>query len=161
MNALDLITPGLAPLKAETLCEDALMYLNHWNIGNLPVVVDGKPLGLIHSSDLALASPKDAIKGLVKTEVSFLIFQGAHIFDVLKVLGESAHHALAVLNEKGEVVGVVSPGQALFGKMQKFNAILKGNVPVGMVSLQMRYQDYFLSEIARIAESNNCKSKPS
>lgn len=157
MIALDLITPGLAPLQAQTHAADALLFMNHWNVGALPVWADDKPLGLILVSDLMEAPPDKAIQAWVKSQGTFIIFQNAHIFDVLRLLGDNAMNPLAVLNDQGHAVGVITAGQALHVKMQRFNGVLKGNVPVGMLSIQMKYQDYYLSEIARIAESNNCK----
>ncbi len=76
-----------------------------------------------------------------------------HLFDIIKVLEENSLSVVTVLSEEKKYIGAISNRKLLY-TIAKSSAVQNiGSVFV----LEMNQNDYSMSEIARVIESNDAK----
>ena len=76
-----------------------------------------------------------------------------HVFDAIKTFAEFKLSILPVLNDKEEYVGYINPADII----KNMGAMLSFNSPGGILILTMNDNDFFMSQVAQIVESNDAK----
>ena len=76
-----------------------------------------------------------------------------HLFDIIEVLEENSLSVVPILSEEKKYMGAISNRKLLY-TIAKSAAVQSIG---GVIVLEMNQNDYSLSEIARIVESNNAK----
>ncbi|MBL7950658.1 MAG: CBS domain-containing protein [Flavobacteriales bacterium] len=154
MHAIDLITQDIPPLKPQDDVSRALDWLEEFKVSHLPVVSEGRLVGMVRDQDLIdRGDPRGTVNGVMeKVEVPF-IRGNQHIYDVMKLFSERGLTVVPVLDEMGVYLGSITEHEAL----KRLSEVVNIHEPGSIVVLEMNEVDYSLHQIARIVESNDAK----
>ena len=131
---------------------NALDLMDQFRISHLPVVENGKLLGLISEDALMdLESLQGDSAGLPLLRAQTL--KDAHILDVLKVAGEHRLSIVPVVDAENNYLGSIR----LEDLLEKTSEMQGANQRGGIVVLEMWDKDYSMQQISRIIEENNAK----
>ncbi len=153
ITALQLLKTDLPILSAQDDPINALNLMDEYRVSHLPVVDNGKFLGVISETTLMSA---DAIIGSSQFELQLVkscVLPTVHILDVLKEAG--IHHItlIPVVDQENNYMGAVT----LEDLVEKLSEMQGAAQPGGIIVLEMWEKDYSLQQIARIVEENDAK----
>jgi signal-transduction protein with cAMP-binding, CBS, and nucleotidyltransferase domain len=154
MYARELISEDIPPLKTSDTGERALAWMDEFRVSHLPIVNNVDFLGLISESDiLDFNSASEPIGGHSLNLNRAFVFDYQHTYDVLKVMSSLKLSVIPVLNDKDQYLGLIH----LSTLLQHFAEMASMKESGGLLVLELNLNDYSLSEIARIVESNDAK----
>ena len=154
MQAQDICSAELFPLKKTDRCHKALELMNEWLVSHLPVVHDDKVIGYVSSEDIAFPEQEeDVVDKYLRTTHIHKVGQVLHLFDLLKVISGGPLTSVAVVDKEGKYTGIIRIVD-LLGKLASLSTFA---APGSVISFQIPARDYSLSEISRIVESNDAK----
>ncbi len=154
MVAIELLSDEIPPLKTSDLGATALIWMEEFKLTELPVVHQEKFLGLIQEADiLDLSQPEETIANHTFSLEKAFVYQHEHVYEVISKMASLHLSCIPVLNEKDHFLGVISLA-ILIDRISKLAAMKD---PGGILQLALNVNDYSLSEIARIVESNDAK----
>ena len=130
----------------------ALRLMNEYHLTQLPMVVDNKYLALAEEEDIMDAENPDAPLGSMEYGSSRpAVMEYAHLFEALKLFYDFKLSALPVVTRENEYLGIITKDN-LLAALARYNGVKE---PGGIIAFEVDPRDYALSEIARIAESND------
>jgi CBS domain-containing protein len=152
MHASDLITPDIQPLSPKDDLGRALDWMEEFKVSHLPVVEEGRLVGMVKDQDLVDRNAPLELVGSVmdRTELAYAR-KGLHIYEVMKLFSERGLSVVPVLDEMGRYEGSITEHEAL----RKLAQVTNIHEPGSVVVLEMNAVDYSLHEIARIVEGND------
>ncbi len=154
MIAKDLIVEEIQPLKITNTGTGTLMLMDEYKVWHLPVMDQAMYLGLITETDIyTLDDPDLTLDNLKSSFQRIFVNDFDHIFDVIKLADSLNISVIPVLNEKEDYLGVITLRKLLSG----FSTMIGIDFPGAVIILELNVNDYLLSEIARIVESNDAK----
>ena len=154
MIAKELITDGIMPLKTSDTGKTALSWMEEYKVSHLPIVNNQEFLGLISELDIYDLNSFDEPLGNHKLSLKNpYVFESQHIYDVLKLVNEQNLSLVPVLAEKGDYLGSIN----LLNLVKHFARALSVDNPGGIIVLEMTYNNYSLTELAKIVEENDAK----
>lgn len=153
VNAL--ISDTVPSVKSTDLATRALDWMGEFKLSQLPIVDDGKYVGLVTEDDLLDASDLESPVGALRLQLweSTYIFQGNHVYDAIEIMNKFKLEVLPVLDEEGNFLGVVTIRDLL----QYLGRMFAVHEPGGILVLEIPQNSYVPSEIGRIAESADAK----
>lgn len=154
MQAFEFINNLIPPLKLSDKTKMALAWMEEIRTDRLPVVDQGKFLGLL--SEEMIYEINDSEKSIGEIEpdqTDCWVFSDKHIYDVLKASSEFDSNIVAVVDRELTYMGVVTMEDAIAAFADSLSIQSQGSVMI----LSMNMTDYSLAEIARIIESENTK----
>jgi acetoin utilization protein AcuB len=152
MIARHLISNLIPPLKTSDTGEQAINWMQEFNVNHLPIVNNEQFLGLISEDDIL--DMNDLFEPIGNHPLSLFrpfVKEHMHIYEVIKTCCELNLSIIPVVEENENYVGVITL-QTLVQFFGTLNGIKENG---GIVVLEMNKSDYSLSEIARIVESND------
>lgn len=150
----DLIKNNVSPVKATDTVEFALGLLDDNKVYHLPVFEDGAYIGLVSEGDLLDAfDHENSVKEGSSKLIRIFISEDSHIFDAIKLFSEFKLSILPVLNEQEQYLGYLSPFDIINGMGQ----MLSIEAPGGILVLNVNDNDFYLSQIVQIVESDDAK----
>ncbi|MFH0892893.1 MAG: CBS domain-containing protein [Bacteroidota bacterium] len=154
MIAEKLLSETVMPLKTSDTGDKALLLMEEYKVSHLPIVNNEQFLGVISESDLFDANLPDEPVGnhslsLQKPFVS----KGQHIYEVIRTMANLKLSLIPVLDEKNNYLGVIT----LRGLVTAFSEMGAIQNPGGIIVLELNMNNYSLSQIAQIVESNDAK----
>lgn len=152
MIAKDLITSSVPPLKNTDSVAAALTYMKEFKVAHLPIVDGNTFIGVVTEGDLL--DSNEVEKTLSELNLSLaksFVLETQHYYEVIKLVSEQGVSLIPVITEKKNYVGVITL-KSLISYLSELNSIKDPGV---IITLEMGVHDYHLSEIARIAESND------
>ena len=154
MIAQNLITDGIMPLKTSDTGKTALSWMEDYKLSHLPIVNNEEFLGLISEIDIYELNKFDEPLGNhTLSLINPYVYNYQHIFDVLKLVNFLGLTLIPVLDDQNRYVGSITL-QTLLSKTAE---LLSLDNPGGVIDLKMSINDYSLTEIANIVESNDVK----
>ena len=154
MLAKDLLSDVVPALKTSDTGLRALSWMEIFRISHLPIVNNQEFLGLISDTDIYDLNMADEPIGNHKLSLfSPYVMNDQHIYDVMKLVAENRLTVVPVLNEKKEYQGLITMNELLYHFAEM--SALKG--PGGLIVLELNQNDYSLTHIAQIVESNDAK----
>ncbi|MDX5405306.1 MAG: CBS domain-containing protein [Bacteroidota bacterium] len=154
MLVTEYLRNDIRPLGPLDLVDEAHQTMDDYKVSHLPVVDNGHYLGMVTEDDLLNAeseklSVKDGSTQLIRTSIE----PDRHIFDALSLFHIQHLSMLPVVDEKGGYHGYLYPEDIvdLLGGDLSFSG------PGGIIVLEVNINDYHLSEVAQIVESNDAK----
>jgi len=154
MIARNLITDGILPLKTSDTGRIALSWMEDFRVMHLPIVNNEGFLGLISEFDIYNFNDFDKAVGNHSLSLSkAYVYDYQHIYDVLKIMQQHKLSLIPVIDDRENYLGSITLQQLL----EHFTLTMSVNDPGGILVLEMSSNDYSLSEIARIVESNDAK----
>ncbi|MCH2043386.1 MAG: CBS domain-containing protein [Saprospiraceae bacterium] len=150
MLAASLISYSVPPLKLTDTGEKALNWMSDFHVRHLPVVEDGKFLGIISEDEiLNFLDPSTELNKSQPDLIDKKVYSNQHLYDIMQLLVDANLTVVAVLNEEEEYLGLITL-ENLIKQLANTASITH---PGGVLVLEMNYRDYSLGEIARIVES--------
>jgi len=146
----DFITKEIPVLKSFDTVEYALALMDDYKIAQLPLVKDNIYQSLVAEKDLlSMPGPANPIGEPIPFAPA--IREDTHLHAALTLMNRYKLHILPVVSSEGQYIGAVTREKMLEALAELCNADAAGSV----IILEMLPQDYSLTDIARIAESNN------
>ncbi|MCD4666085.1 MAG: CBS domain-containing protein [Bacteroidales bacterium] len=154
MIAKQLITVGIIPLKITDTGSDALFLMDENKISHLPVVDNHEFVGMISEVDIYNMSDPDTPVGEQKLSLqNHYVSELQHISDVIKIMSSMKLALLPVVDDKRHYIGSITI-KDLFDRVSDLTAI---ESPGGIIILEINQNDYVLSQIAQIVESQDAR----
>lgn len=154
MTAKRLIAHDIPALSLQQTGRDAFHLLSDYHVKHLPVVHEGKLVGLLSEEDVFNHKLYDPIS---EYDFSLLrraaVMEDEHIFEVMRMMGDMRLTVIPVVDAEGNYQGLISQNDLLrfFANTASFTE--QGAVLV----LQMPRRDYTMSAISHIIEDENVK----
>ena len=154
MLAKDLISDVIPALRTSDSGQKALYWMDIFRISHLPIVNNVDFLGLISDKDIYdnnLAEEPIGNHNLSLFSPYVTIEQ--HIYEVIELASQLQLSIVPVLDHDNKYLGVIT----LTDLLHYFADVSALKQPGGIIVLEMNINDYSLSEIAQIVESNDAK----
>jgi acetoin utilization protein AcuB len=132
----------------------ALNLMDQFRVAHLPVVREGKYIGLVSETTLMgleFIPEEQAEHNLDLLEVS--VKPDDHILDVLKIASQYHISVIPVTDKDNNYVGSISQEDLV----EKLSEMQGAHQRGGIIVLEMWEKDYSLQQIARIIEENDAK----
>ncbi|MEZ5195401.1 MAG: CBS domain-containing protein [Bacteroidales bacterium] len=154
MIAKQLISTTVPVLQTTNTGAEALYQMDESRFYILPVFEDGRFLGLISEVDIYnMSDPDLPVSESTVALKKYFISEYQHIFDVIKMMSSYKLSLLPVLDENDAYLGAISAVDVV--KMLGERSAI--NNPGGIIVLELNQNDYVLSQIAQIVESQDGK----
>jgi CBS domain-containing protein len=154
MIAKELISNDIAPLHTSDTALQALSWMEEYRVSHLPIVNNIDFLGLISEEDIYKISDFEEPVGNHLLSISKqYIFGDQHLYDVIKTISSQHLTLLPVLNESRQYLGVITIAD-LVTSISEMAAVEN---PGGIIILELNQNDYSLTEITQIIETNDAK----
>ncbi len=157
MTAKELINNKLNPLYLNMQVGEALEELNLSGLAHLPVVEDLKVLGLVSAENLVSLPQDNLLNAHLEKEKTNRVFENVHVFELLKFFGQSESTSLAVVDKEDNFIGIIILTDLVFQLQNRHTGLQQEPGEGGILTLEMEWNDFKLTEIAHIAESNDSK----
>ena len=154
MIAKELINHMIPPLKLTDTAAYAIAWLEEFRTKELPVVNDGKFLGLIN--DEQILDSNDGNKFIGDFELNCadcFVNESQYFYDILKLAVDSNVELVGVVDDNKEFVGVITIQDTITAFAQTTPIQAQGSVLV----ISMNSSDYSLAELSRLVEENNAR----
>ncbi|MEO1513955.1 MAG: CBS domain-containing protein [Bacteroidota bacterium] len=151
MIAGNLLSQEIIPLKTSDTGEEALSIMNDYYVKHLPIVNNEQLLGLLAEDDILDHDPAEAVGSYRLSMSRPYVFENNHIYEVLRTLSEYQLTVIPVIDKDENYLGLIAQGDLIrfFANIGSFTE------PGGIIVLEMSKQDYAMTEMARIVESEN------
>lgn len=154
MLAKNLISDVVPALKTSDTGVQALNWMEIFRVKHLPIVNHQQFLGLISDQDIFdLNDPEEAIGNHGLSLQKPFVGQDQHIYEVIELISRLKLSLVPVLNEEKHFLGVITQDDLT----REFANLSAMQHPGGILVLEMNDNDYSLTEISNIVESNNAK----
>lgn len=154
MLVKDLELEKYIPLKTSDSGLTALTWMEEMKVCHWPVVNDEDFLALI--SDVDIYSQNDPDEHIGNHQLSLLrpyVNENQTIFDALKLFDAHKLSLIPVLDARNRYIGVISINSLL----HSITTLLGVNEPGAIIILEVYQNDYLLSQIVQIVESNDTR----
>lgn len=152
MFAQQLISNEIFPLKKNDTVETALLFMDDWQVKDLPVVESGKVLGYVSRPALENIDETKKVHQCMN-QGNCSLHEFTHVFDVMKKMNDAHVSVVAVTDDSSNFIGMVA-ARDLSAHLYQHSALQQDG---GIIMLQMEAINYSLAEIARISEVNNAR----
>ena len=151
MLAIELNNNIIPQLHLNDTVGKALQLVSDFKVSHLPVVNDDKYLGLISEDDLLDADNKKMLIQLLQKDfVEVSIKENEHFLQAVNISNQFQTSVVPVVNEEKEFLGTIT-SQNLLRTLGNFS----GSQEIGgIIVLEMERNQFSISEISRIVESN-------
>jgi acetoin utilization protein AcuB len=154
MTAKDLISEIIPSLKTSDTGQTALNWMEIFRISHLPIVNNQDFLGLISDTDIYDTNqPDEPIGNHELTLLKPYVTDDQHLFEVIGLAARLRLSVVPVLNNKNHYRGVITTNDLV----RYIAGMSSMDQPGGIFVLELIEQDYSLSQIVQIVESNNIK----
>jgi CBS domain-containing protein len=110
----DIMTRSVTTASPEMTLREAAALLRETDVGALPVVKDGKLLGIITDRDIvvrAVAEGKDSNSVTAAEVMTAKVFSAqpdTFVFEVIRLMGDKQIRRVPVITEAGEICGMIA-----------------------------------------------------
>ena len=152
MLARDLISTVIPILHPLDPGSRALRLMNEYHLSQLPLVLENKYLALVEEDDiLDLEDTEVSLENMEYSGPKPGVLENAHFYEALRTFYDLKLSVLPVISRENEYLGVLTKDN-LVAVLAQYNGVKEHG---GIIALDIDPRDYSLSEIARIAESND------
>ncbi len=154
MIASLLIKEDILPLTLNDNIEEALSRMNDYKVSHFPVSDNGRFIGIIAEKDILSLDNKYAElqKECLHFE-NYYVNSQQYIFDIIKMASNQKLTIIPVVDDSGGYVGCITHDAII----DFFAVSMAVDNPGGVVVLEVSINDYSLTEIANIVETNDAK----
>ena len=154
MQASTLISSSLITLNPDDDGDKALSLMDELRVNHLAVVRNSFYLGILSEKEILSWNKTDEFIDDHLAELTAPSVIGSqHLFDIIQTVELNSLSIIPVLDENKHYLGAITNRKLLYTIAKSTGVQSIG----GMIVLQMKENDYAMSEIARIIESNNTK----
>lgn len=123
------------------------------NVKGLPLLSDGKLIGIVSKELLDFRKEED-VSQLFSGLTPEWVAEEDHVFRALRLMSNQHMSIVAVHDNNGEYVGVITANDLLPAVA---NLLGMNDAPSGSLTIEMDRNDYSFKELARIVESNDAE----
>jgi CBS domain-containing protein len=154
MIALELISDTVPAINKDDKASEALNWMDVFKVTHLPIINNNEYLGLISELDIFDLNNTDipVIKHPLTLPKPY-IKSSDHIFEVAELASKYKLTTIPVIDEADKYAGLIT----IHDLALEFTHLMNTESPGGIIVLEVKTNDYALSEIARIIEENNSK----
>lgn len=151
MLAFELNNNMIPRLTLKDSVGKALQLMGDFKVTHLPVVSDGKFVGIVSEDDLQDATNKKILIGSFQNNfLQASVIQNEHFLKALNISNQFQTNIVPVVNSEKELVGSITSEDLL-----KALGTFTGSYDLGgIIVIQMERNQFAISEISRIVESN-------
>lgn len=154
MVARELISEVIPVVHTSDTGQKALNWMEVFKVSHLPIVNNEEFLGLISDTDIFdMNTPEQPIGNHKLSLIKPYVLLDQHIFDIVALASRLKLTVIPVLDEKNIYKGVITSSE-LLGSVAKMSSLTE---PGGIIILSLHHNDYSLSQISQIIESNGAK----
>lgn len=154
MLAKDLISEVVPSLRTSDNGQKALYWMDIFRISHLPIVNNKDFLGLISDKDIYDMNMADEPIGNHSLSLfSPFVTYDQHIYEVIELVSRLNLTVVPVLDHNNHYMGLITLNDLL----NYFADLSALKQPGGIIVLYLNSNDYSLTEIAQIVESNDAK----
>lgn len=154
MTAQMLMAQEIPPLTVEQTGKDAFHALNDHHVRHLPVVQEGRLIGILSEEDIfnhKLYEPIGQYEFSLMRR--FFVRHTDHVFDVMRTMSENRLTVIPVVDDDNNYLGLITLGDLLRFFAHTASLAEPGSVLV----LEMHRRDYSLALLSRVIEEENAK----
>ncbi|KXK39491.1 MAG: CBS domain-containing protein [Saprospiraceae bacterium] len=149
MTAKELISQSILPVQTSDLGIQVLDMMQANHVSHLPIVNHEQLLGVISEDDILIHNTEDPIGTYRLSYLRPFCLDNDHIFEVMARLGKLELTVIPVIDAEEKYLGVITVED-----LMKYLAVhFSFTEPGGIVVIETSRENFSLSEIARIAES--------
>ncbi len=154
MLAKELISDIIPAISTADTGLDALNWMEIFRVSHLPIVENNEFLGLISDADIYdLNIAEDTISKHSLSLFSPFVTEDQHIYEVIELVSRLNLTVVPVLDSEKKYLGIITTNDLI-----KYFADLSAvKNPGGIIVLELNQNDYSLTQIAQIVESNDAK----
>jgi len=147
-----LIKDTIPPLKFSDTVGKAITWMEDFHVAHLPVVDEIGYAGLLSLQNLSTLDHAQLISTLNAAvfEKSF-INENRHVYEVMKLMYDKEISVVPVMSDDNKYLGIIT----LADVIQYFSGTGAVQDPGGIIVLEVSANDYAMSEIAQIIESDS------
>lgn len=154
MLAGDLITDEIPPLKVTDTVELALDWMEQFKVSHLAVVNNRELIGVVSETDLLDYEHPDEQINVSKLHLMRpAIHYYQHTYDLLRIMSSLNLTLIPVIDEQELYKGCITQK----GIIQNLSAMSSVQNPGGVIVLELNENDYSVTQIGNIIESNDAK----
>ena len=154
MQANTLISSSIKSIHPVEDGNRAMEMMDQFRVHHLAIVKNNFYLGVISDKEIMnWQSENDLIEDHLNNLAAPHVKYNQHLFDIIEVLEKNNLSVVPVLDEKNQYLGVITNRKLMYSIAK--SATIRS--PGGVIVLEMNNNDYSLTEIASIVESNNTK----
>jgi acetoin utilization protein AcuB len=153
MTSAELITNHITPLENTATIGEALELMNDYHVRELPVVNDNTFIGLLCFDDIENLSKEITVAECASLYKHVFVNASDFFLVPLRKMHQQQLTLLPVVEEEAQLKGVITEEEILQAASH-YNA---ASEPGGIIILQVSLNDFSISEIGRIVESNNAR----
>jgi len=154
MQANTLISSSIKGIHPVEDGNKALQMMDQFRINHIAIVKNNYFLGVVSDKEIMNWDSEDeSIEEHLNNLASPHVKHNQHLFDIIEVLERNNLSVVPVLNEKNHYLGVITSRKLMYTIAKSATIQSIG----GVIVLEMNNNDYSLTEIASIVESNNTK----
>ena len=151
MLAAELNNNNIPQLQLQDTIAKALQLVSDFKVSHLPVVSEEKFLGLISEEDLMDAHNKNmSIEFLQRDFILASINENDHFLQAVNISNQYQTNVVPVTNFENELIGTITR-QTLLRTLGSFSGAQDIG---GIIVLEMEQNQFTISDISRIVESN-------
>lgn len=148
------MTNGVTPLRTSDTGLLALAIMEDLKVMHLPIVNNEEYLGMVSQTDIiSLNTPEEALGNHDVSIDRSYVYIDQNIFEIIRLVSSLSLTLIPVLDRKNNYVGIIT----LSDLVKKFAEITSADNPGGVIILEVNNNDYSLTEISNIVESNDAK----
>jgi len=152
--AKDLISDVVPALKTSDTGLKALNWMEIFRISHLPIVNNRDFLGLISDTDIYDLNMADEPIGNHSLSLfSPFVTSDQFIYEVIHMVARLKLTVVPVLDDQNNYLGLITMNELV----QHFGDLVAVNNPGGILVLELHQNDYSLTQIAQIIESNDAR----
>ncbi len=159
MLAIEAISKEIPPIHKDTGLDEALRAMDSYRVDQLPVMEDGRYLGLVYHADiLAQKDEQEKVGDLEADLIKVFVNKNQHLYELVKVADEFDLSLIPVLEEnegegESEWVGTV----LLQDLIRWFAHSVSIKEPGGIIVISVDRNDFAMTQIAQIVEGNEAR----
>ena len=154
MQANELISSSLNTLHPDDDGNKALSLMEELRVHHLAVARNSFYLGVLSEKEiLSWEKMTDSIQDHLEELSSPFVLSNQHLFDIIQEMELNSLSIIPVLDTNKNYLGAITNRKLLYTIAKSTSIQSVG----GMIVLQIKENDYYMSEISRIIEDNNAK----
>ena len=151
MVASELISNDIVPLRTSDTGDEALSIMHEFFVQHLPIVNDEELLGLLSEDDVLAHDAAEAVGSYNIALPHARARDRDHLYEVMRLVAEYELTAVPVVDPSGKYEGLITAADLLAYYARTTPFTESGSI----IILELQRRDYALSQLARIAESED------
>lgn len=149
----EFVTNDFKPLDVNQTIEKASLLFEQFQMEHIPVLEDGVYIGMLSTEDIDTFDMDSKVSDYKYNLDRFFVRNTTNWLDVLEIFAQNQTDIIPILNEKNQYLGYYR----LVDIMRFFNETPFIKEKGGVIIVEKNIQDYSMSQIAQIVESNHGK----